>query len=320
MGRPLRIQFPGALYHVMSRGNERRPIVKDDQDRNKRIDWLRRAVEIYQWKLYAFALVTNHEHLFLETPKPNLSEGMQYLNSCYGGYFNHRHRRTGHLFQGRFKGHLVENRGHYFELSRYLHLNPVRAGLVKSPEDYSWSSYLGYHRQRRQLSWVDYGRILREFGRNSKQARIAYRKFVREGITNPPATPWADATYGLIIGSDAFVDGIRKMVSHVTVDKDVPQIRLLKQRPSLQKIVAGVSQHYGLDRESWKAGRRSDEISRAVAAFLARRCFRYSARETADALGFTVSSSVSRAIRRAEEADKSTQAIIRRLKRKLSDV
>ena len=94
MARPLRIQFAGALYHVMSRGNERKPIVRDDLDRQKRLDWLRRAVETYGWRLHAFVLMTNHEHLFLATPEANLSAGMQYLNGSYTSYFNRRHRRT----------------------------------------------------------------------------------------------------------------------------------------------------------------------------------------------------------------------------------
>ena len=99
MARPLRIQFPGALYHVISRGNERQPIVRDDADREKRLDWLRRTVETYGWRLYAFVLMTNHEHLFVQTPEPNLSAGMQYLGGSYTSYFNRRHRRSGEVVQ-----------------------------------------------------------------------------------------------------------------------------------------------------------------------------------------------------------------------------
>ena len=127
LARPLRIQFPGAVYHVISRGNERKPIVRDDDDRENRADWLQCAVETYGWHLFAFVLMTNHEHLFLKTPEPNLSAGMQYLNGSYASCFNRRYRRAGHLFQGRFKGHLVEEEGYFLEVSRYIHLNRVRA-------------------------------------------------------------------------------------------------------------------------------------------------------------------------------------------------
>jgi len=108
MARPLRVELPGGLYHVTSRGNERRSIVRDDADRQRRLDGLRRTVDTYGWRLRAFVLMTNHEHLFLQTPEENLSAGMQLLNSSYTGYFNLRHRRAGHLFQGRFKAHLIE--------------------------------------------------------------------------------------------------------------------------------------------------------------------------------------------------------------------
>ena len=108
MARPLRIEFPGALYHVMSRGNGRGRIVRDDVDREQRLDGLRRSVEIYGWRLHAFVLMDNHDPLFVETPEANLSAGMQHLNGSYTGYFNRRHRRVGHLLQGRFKGHLIE--------------------------------------------------------------------------------------------------------------------------------------------------------------------------------------------------------------------
>jgi REP element-mobilizing transposase RayT len=144
MARPLRIQFPGALYHVISRGNERKPMVRDDADRQRRLDWLRRTVETYGWRLHAFALMANHEHLFVETPQPNLSAGMQYLNGSYTSYFNRRHRRSGHLFQGRFQGHLIEEEGYFLEVSRYVHLNPVRAKIVKRPGKYPWSSQAAY--------------------------------------------------------------------------------------------------------------------------------------------------------------------------------
>ena len=111
MARPLKIQYPGALHHVICRGNARGWIVWDDTDREKRLGWLRRTVETYGWHLHAFVLMTNHEHFFVQTPEPNLAAGMQYLNGSYTSYFNRRHRRSGHLFQGRYRGHLVEEQG-----------------------------------------------------------------------------------------------------------------------------------------------------------------------------------------------------------------
>ncbi|MCL4191258.1 MAG: transposase [Thermoguttaceae bacterium] len=117
----------------MSRGNERRSIVRDDADRPRRLDWLRRTVDTCGWRMHSFVLMTNHEHLFLETPEGNLSAGMHLLNGSHSAYFTLRHRRAGHLFQGRFKAHLIEEKGYFTEISRYLHLNPVRVKMVARP-------------------------------------------------------------------------------------------------------------------------------------------------------------------------------------------
>ena len=186
MARPLRIELAGGLYHVMSRGNERRAIVRDDADRQRRLDWLQRTVEVYGWRLHAFVLMTNHDHFFLETPEPNLSAGMHLLNGSYTGYFNLRHRRVGHLFQGRFKAHLIEEQGYFTEISRYIHLNPVRAKLVERPEQWRWSSYGGYRRTRAALGWVTYDRVLGEFGGMGAEARARYCRFVQAGVAEPP--------------------------------------------------------------------------------------------------------------------------------------
>jgi putative transposase len=172
--RPPRIEYAGALYHVMSRGNERRAIVRDDRDRRRRLDWLEKTVQTYGWRIHAYTLLTNHDHMFVETPEPNLSAGMQYLNGAYSSYFNRRHRRVGHLFQGRFKGQLVETDGYFLEVSRDIHLNPVRAGAAQRPEHWKWGSYIGYHYSNGGLPWITYERVLREFGRNKRKARHRY--------------------------------------------------------------------------------------------------------------------------------------------------
>jgi REP element-mobilizing transposase RayT len=245
MARPLRIEFPGALYHVMSRGNERRAIVRDDTDRSKRLDWLRRTVETYGWRLHAFVLMNNHDHLFVETPEANLSAGMQYLNGSYTSYFNRRHSRAGHLFQGRFKGHLIEARGYFLEVSRYMHLNPFRAGLVARPEDWPWGSCPGYVRGARSLEWITYGRVLGEFGKAASQARRAYGRFLRAGQAEPPASPFGAAVGGLLLGSAAFVDRIRRFVSKRPDDLDVPD--LARMRPEIERHCEALRERRGIE-------------------------------------------------------------------------
>ena len=142
MGRPLRIEFPGAHYHVTSRGNEQKDIFKSKADREQFLGYLESAVSRYGAVIHAWCLMTNHHHLLLETPLANLSQIMRHINGAYTNYFNTKRKRVGHLFQGRYKAILIEADAYLLELSRYIHLNPVKAKIVSRLEDYPWSSYL----------------------------------------------------------------------------------------------------------------------------------------------------------------------------------
>lgn len=323
MARPLRIEFAGAVYHVMSRGNERRAIVRDDSDRQRRIDWLERTVRTYNWKVHAFVVMTNHDHLFLETPEPNLSKGMQYLNGSYTGDFNSRHRRAGHLFQGRFKAHLIEQEGHYHQVSRYVHLNPCRLrgqplATLSELAGYRWSSYPGYHRASKTLDWVTYGRVLGDFGPGDPTARRRrYRRFVTAGFDSPAKSPFADAVHGFIVGSEQFVTKIQRLLGARPQDPEVPELDRLRQRPQLAKIVKTVVGQFGDTDRRWRVGSRADDASRAIAAYLARRRYGYPAKAVASALGYAHPSSVSHAIRRVESASATVQQTIKRLERRI---
>ena len=141
MARPLRIEYDGALYHVTSRGNEQRPIFRNDDDRELFLTILSKVTERFHWLCHAYCLMDNHYHLVIETPDGNLSKGMRQLNGIYTQTFNRLHHRVGHLFQGRFKGILVQKESHFLEVCRYVVLNPVRAKAVKDPRAWAWSSY-----------------------------------------------------------------------------------------------------------------------------------------------------------------------------------
>ncbi len=317
MARPLRIEFPGALYHVMSRGNERKPIARDDADREKRLDWLRRTVETYGWRLHAFVLMRSHDHLFVQTPEANLSAGMQYLNGSYTSYFNRRHRRSGHLFQGRFKGHLIEEQGYFLEVSRYIHLNPVRAKAVARPQEYRWSSYPGYVRAARAVAWVTYAGVLGEFGRKATAARRAYARFVHAAVEEPPPSPFAGALGGLLVGSERFVRRVRGLLRDRPDDDALPELATLKRRPALERIVETVAAHFGHDASTWQPRRRVDDASRAVAAYLARRHFGYPAVEVGPALGYRGHGGVHSAVARVETGSDELKQTVEKLARKL---
>ena len=309
MARPLRYDYPFALHHVISRGDNRRKIVWDDQDRSKRLAWLARTVEQQGWVLHAFCLMTNHEHLLVETPLANLAPGMKLLNGAYTQYINARYRRCGHLFQGRYKAHLVEQDGHFGELSRYIHLNPCRAGMVEDPGDYAWSSFPGYVRSSKQYDWLTYKRVLDRFGPGAALLRRRrYASFVRAGVETPPPCPWKSLKNGLVIGSDGFAQRVKKEMGLLEPVAGVMGSVAMVDRPALEEVLTAAAAELEADRGLWSAGRRVDGADRALAAVLCRRGFRYSATEVAAALGYRGSSGVSNAVKRVEASVSLTRA------------
>ena len=178
MARPLRIEFEGALYHVTARGNERKPIVRDDGDRRTWLATLAKTVSRFGWLLHAWCLMDNHHHLVVETPNANLARGMRQLNGVYAQRFNARYRRSGHLFGGRYKALLVQGNAHLLELARYVVLNPVRAGLCAHPAEWRWSSYRATAGLAPAPPFLTTSWLLGQFGRDDTRARAGYRAFV----------------------------------------------------------------------------------------------------------------------------------------------
>ena len=212
MPRRLRIEFEGAIYHVMTRGNARQDIVHDDGDRVRLLADLERTVHRFEWDVLAVAIMSNHLHLLLRTPRPNLAKGMQAFLSAYALYSARRRHRPGHLFQGRYKAEMIEVETYYWTVSRYIHLNPVRAGLVARPEEWEWSSYPGYVSPARRRPWVRYETLLSawsgEWG--GADAGEAYRGFVEAGLSNPPSSPFRDTFGGWVLGSSGFVERLAR--------------------------------------------------------------------------------------------------------------
>ena len=236
MTRPLRIEYPGAVYHVTSRGNRKEPIYEDDRDRLRFLDTLDEVCEIYNWGVLAYCLMGNHYHLVVETPDANLSRGMRHLNGVYTQSSNRRHQRVGHIFQGRFKAILVDADAYLRELSRYVVLNPVRANLVQLPEQWRWSSYKQVICTTQAPRWLLREKLLRQFSPQLEQAKTRYIKFVRKGIGAPVI--WQKLNQQIYLGDDAFVS---KALSNGAVDERDIDIPLPQQRdpaPDLDTIAA----------------------------------------------------------------------------------
>jgi putative transposase len=182
MARPLRVEYPRAVYHVTARGNARMPISADDRDRTGFLELLEEAMERFEWHCRAYCLMTNHYHLLVETIQGNLSLGMRHINGVYTQRYNRAHSRVGHLFQGRFKSVVVDRDAYLLELCRYVVLNPVRAGMVDRPEEYDRSGYRATVGASPRPAFLSVDWILSQFGGENGKARRRYAEFVRSGV------------------------------------------------------------------------------------------------------------------------------------------
>lgn len=204
MNRPLRIEFPGALYHITSRGDRKVDIYLDDTDRAVWLQTLADVCARSNYVVHAFCQMTNHYHLLLETLDGNLSDGMRQLNGVYSQYFNRRHDLVGHVFQGRYKAILVQKESYLMELARYIVLNPVRAKLVSDPENWPWSSYRLTIGEATPPAWLDTSFTLKKFGDDGAGAVLAYRQFVLDGVG--VASPLSGTQKQLLLGDSAFIE------------------------------------------------------------------------------------------------------------------
>jgi len=257
MSRQLRLEFPGAIWHVTSRGNERREIYRDDDDRNRFLRLLARVVAERRWLLHAWVLMSNHYHLLIETPEVGLSRGMRWLNQTYAEHFNERHERVGHLFQGRFKGILVEREGHLLELIRYIVLNPVRSGSVKFAGDYRWSNYRATAGLERPPIWLEVDWTLEQFGADRVAACEAYRRFVADA-RGASYNPWEEVVGQIYLGGEAFCDRMQALVKRTERSHEHPAPQRLFVRPSLDAVVAMIVEAFAVTVEDLQEKSRGD--------------------------------------------------------------
>ncbi len=295
MARQLRIEHPGAWYHLTARGNERQPIYRHARDYERFCELLSELVGRSNWRLHAYVLMKNHFHLLVETPEPNLSAGMQWLGVSYSVWFNRRHGRSGHLFQGRFKSIIVDPLAWAVELSRYVHLNPVRLGSLglgktdraaartaaaPAPDaqllarrlerlrQFRWSSYGAYVGSVRRPQWLTCDRLLESMGDGDLTRRQRqYRQYVEEGVRQGLLqSPWEELKAQVVLGSEKFLRKIREVMSGNP--REQPSLRRLAQRPDWETVKTVIEKLKG---EKWAAfqNRRGD-WGRDLALYLGR--------------------------------------------------
>lgn len=295
MARPLRIEFPGACYHVTARGDRQEPIFEDDEDRMLFIDLLAKETVQQGWLLYAFCLMGNHYHLLLETPEPNLVKGMRRLNGVYTQAFNRRHQRVGHVFQGRYKSILVDKDSYLLELCRYVVLNPVRAGMVANPDQWAWSSYLPSAGKASCPHWLAAGKVLALFGEGAS-ARRTYRQYVDAGMAG--ASPWKNLRGQIFLGSERFCASMQERLAGRSV-KGVSRAQLEPARPTRDAVLRRVAEIHAMDPGAVLRNRNGDSFKHAV--YLLRRRANLSLNEVADLAGVSITriSQIQRAIESA---------------------
>lgn len=279
MARPLRIEFPGALYHITARGNARRAVFLNDDDRALFLGLLGLEIGQQRWICHAYCLMNTHYHLLIETPEPNLVRGMARLNGVYTQAFNRRHQRAGHLFRGRYQSIIVDKNGYLLELARYLVLNPVRAKLVTSPARWAWSSYRATAGAVAAPPWLTTDWVLKQFGASKALARRAYREFVAQGAGRKP---WDSLRAQIWLGDEAFLKRMQKLAAGAPRG-GIPRAQARAARPSPEAVIAAVSRSYRVSRRL-VLDRSHPEALRA-AAYLLRRAANLPLNEVAGRVG-----------------------------------
>ena len=311
MARPLRIEFPNAFYHVTSRGNERKTVFRNNGDRERFLTYLESAHHRYGAILHVYCLMDNHYHLLLETPRGNLSQILHHINGAYTTYFNIRHGRSGHLFQGRFKAILVEKDSYGEGLSRYIHLNPVRAGLVKNPSEYRWSSYRYYIGKEREPLWLTTALILGYLGSPGRSTYRRYREFVEEGIGGKLEDPLRKVIASTFLGGEEFIRRMREeyLEGRKMDRRNVPSVREVLKGPTPGEIEAEVAKVIGEDRP----------LYRKVCIYLSHQWSGWRLEEMGGHFGMkgAAVSQMSRRFKKVVDEDRSIRKLLEGIKKKL---
>ena len=276
MARKPRIEFEGAFYHIMVRGNQRQKIFKDKYDFLKYLEILTNYKKQYKYYLYSYVLMSNHVHLLIETATTPLSKILQGINQRYTIYFNRRYKTMGHLFQGRYKAILCEKDEYLLSLIKYIHFNPVRAGIVKTMDDYKWSSHNSYAKKADKKDIIDTDQILRMFSENKANARKLYKAYTGDGLAVKKEDIYCTIDQR-IIGGEEFVERVmEKYDIEITHEKR-------KKEYTLPEISRAVEKVYGITLKQIRQKSKSRDLSLGKKILsLAAKEYGYKGREIAE--------------------------------------
>ncbi len=310
MARALRIEYPGAYYHVMNRGQSRRNIFIEDKGRQTFLDLLGEIVRLWKVEMYAYCLMDNHYHLLLSTPIAGLARPMRHLDGIYTQKFNRVHHRDGPLFRGRYKAILIDAEEYFLSVVRYIHKNPLGAGVVSEIDRYRWSSHWGYLNKKQCPAWLDTRSVLSRFG-----GVQGYQRFMHEEIEEEIEEFYHGPYQKPVLGSKEFIGGVRQRLGDkARVQEDKPESRRLF-RPGLQEIIAATARGYDKGVEELKRRKRGGENeARMVAIYLGRQLGGHKHEEIGKTVGLDKPSSVSSAYLLMKERVATEKALQRRVR------
>jgi REP element-mobilizing transposase RayT len=314
MARPLRIEYEGAWYHIMNRGAQRQPVFTNDNQRQYFLSLLSDATERFNAEWHAYCLMGNHYHLLIRTPDANLQRIMRHVNGVYTQYYNRTQRRDGALFRGRYKAILVDAQAYWTQLSRYIHRNPLEAGLVNQLARYPWSSYPAYIGLDKRPDWLTCDYVLKAIARRNAKAR--YRAYVEAGVDADIASFYAGARQSPILGDDAFKRALRINQGAI----DLPELRHARLRPTADQIVIAVARRLAVDSKCiWtlRRGRQARNPARAMAMYLCQREGDMRLADIASRFGFKHYASAGASIRQFQKrlnADRKLRGLVNTIK------
>jgi REP element-mobilizing transposase RayT len=318
MARALRIEYEGAFYHVTTRGNERKKIFFAKSDYQRFKSYLEEALEKYGYYLHSYVLMPNHYHLIIETPKGNLSKLMHYINGSYTNYINRRKGRSGHLFQGRYKAILVDQDNYLLELSRYVHLNPVRAGMVERPKDYPYSSYRSFIYQKKAEEMVKRDLIWGMISTAPEKAAGQYRVFVEKAIDEGLESPFKNVYGGAVLGGKGFIrEALARLKDDVLHREEVANRRELGAVFEAEEILSRVSMQVGVsidDLTNAKGELRDTTI------YLIKKYTGLTNRQIGEIFGGLTYSAVAKIYKRFSEKREKDRTLKKRLKKLTSQI
>ena len=317
MSRPLRIEYPGAWYHIMNHGRRDERIFQDNRDCKRFVDLLKESVELWNLHVSAYCLMPNHYHLLVQTPDANISRCMRHINGVYTQRYNRRHHCEGQLFRGRYKSILVDEDSYLLQLVRYIHRNPLRAGLTDSLKRYAWSSHKGYLSSAARWRWLHKEYVLSMLSKDKANRLRTYRHFVAMNDEDGIIRMYERKRWPSFLGSEGFVNSIKEKFFSRKADEEVPQSRELAIESS--KIRKTVCEFYKIrERELLLSKRGMFNEPRNVAIYLTRRLRGDSLKQIAKEFGMSKYSSVSSVIERLKKLAAEDRKLRKRVEKLIS--